>query len=226
MNRLFRITLISLSAIVTIYFFLGLFGVLRLYRLPSTANEPNLKLNSYLFASNLVTPEIGDFICFKYGDSIMEKAIYVFRLSGTQGDTIQMKEGVFYINQKNMDENLNLNYNFEIDKMDLDQLKEKKIIDEEAVFRLENGKYFTHLDKDTAEKFNLLNSKILKSRGEPNETMKKVFNKNWNFDNFGPIIVPENKTFVLGDNRHNSMDSRYFGFIDKNSIVGVIILKL
>ncbi|HEX2191131.1 MAG TPA: signal peptidase I [Longimicrobiaceae bacterium] len=43
-------------------------------------------------------------------------------------------------------------------------------------------------------------------------------------DNWGPIVVPEGKFFTLGDNRDNSEDSRYWGFIDKVSIKGRPIL--
>jgi len=39
-------------------------------------------------------------------------------------------------------------------------------------------------------------------------------------DNFGPYIVPKEKYFVLGDNRDQSYDSRYWGFVDKNQIRG------
>jgi signal peptidase I len=37
---------------------------------------------------------------------------------------------------------------------------------------------------------------------------------------FGPVVVPAGQYLLMGDNRDNSMDSRYLGFFPRNEIVG------
>ncbi len=39
-------------------------------------------------------------------------------------------------------------------------------------------------------------------------------------DNWGPLVVPPDSFFVLGDNRDNSEDSRYWGFVPRSAILG------
>jgi signal peptidase I len=40
-------------------------------------------------------------------------------------------------------------------------------------------------------------------------------------DNWGPLLVPANVYFVLGDNRDNSLDSRYWGFLPFEDVRGM-----
>ena len=39
-------------------------------------------------------------------------------------------------------------------------------------------------------------------------------------DNWGPIIIPEERYFMLGDNRESSLDSRFWGFVERKKMRG------
>ena len=39
-------------------------------------------------------------------------------------------------------------------------------------------------------------------------------------DNFGPLAIPEGQYFVMGDNRDNSLDSREWGLVPRDHIIG------
>jgi len=78
---------------------------------------------------------------------------------------------------------------------------------------------------DTVE----IRDKLLLINGEPIKETYVIYNDATVFsadqnprDNFGPITVPENACFVLGDNRDQSYDSRFWGFVDNAKIKGTV----
>ncbi|MCK4547643.1 MAG: signal peptidase I [Candidatus Eisenbacteria sp.] len=56
--------------------------------------------------------------------------------------------------------------------------------------------------------------------GEPLEEFYTHFVGRPHKGNFGPVKVPKGYVFVLGDNRNNSQDSRYWGMLDIERIKG------
>lgn len=44
-------------------------------------------------------------------------------------------------------------------------------------------------------------------------------------DNWGPIVVPEDRYFMLGDNREQSLDSRYWGLLEGWRLEGRAVFK-
>ena len=56
------------------------------------------------------------------------------------------------------------------------------------------------------------------SGGYPNGEQRRGYHPTR--DTWGPLRVPMDKYFVLGDNRDNSEDSRYWGFVDVSAVKG------
>ena len=130
---------------------------------------------------------IGDFIIsdiqyFKYNDiskgdialfhpPVESSTLWIQRVVGTEGDTVEIRFGILYL----------------------------------------NGKLANFTDTKTRT-----NERILDSTYQD----PQIYNSIGNNDHFGPYVVPKDKVFLLGDNRDNSFDSRFFGFVSKKNILG------
>ena len=58
------------------------------------------------------------------------------------------------------------------------------------------------------------------SEPHPQGHRLRFFGRDLPRDDFGPVTIPEDSYFAMGDNRDDSADSRVFGFLPRNHIVG------
>jgi len=229
------------SLLIVLWIVGRLTDMLQYYRIPTPSSEPNIMQGEKVFSSNLKDPSPYNFIVFtsKYEDSIniafmpdlQPGTRYIHRLCGMPGDIIEMKNGIFFVNNKNFDKKINLNNQYKISSA------ESGLIDEDDMTAMEKSGGIYSVSKDS---FIVTFDNVLMKKYEskiklpalymvPN-AQNGVFNWNhkeayWTADNFGPLKIPSACYFVLGDNRHNSMDSRYIGFVKKEDIKGVVLKK-
>jgi len=64
---------------------------------------------------------------------------------------------------------------------------------------------------------------IININGKP---VEEAHTMNQDYANFGPITIPPDSYFVMGDNRLASADSRYWGFLPGKNIIGKAFLRI
>ena len=216
-------------------------GMLLYYIAPTPANDPNIKQGDKVFTSTLKTPLPYSFVMItsKYTDSVNMAIMpdyepgsrFLYRLCGLPGNVIEMKNGVLYVDGKNFDKKLNLDHKYVINSSDFNLIDQEDI---ETMTVLGGG---IMINRDSALVIfdsTLLNKYSSKIKSAlymmPPNLENGVFkwnnkNESWSIDNFGPLKIPHDCYFVLGDNRHNALDSRYTGFVKKENIKGVALNK-
>lgn len=225
MRKKIIVVIITILSLYVFFVILAFTNILRVYHIPTNANEPGIMLDSKILVTNLVNFENGDFICYEYEDKLLGKHIRVHRLIGKSNDIIEIKNGEFFINGDSFDIKLNLKHNYLVENTRFEELVEKGIITKNSQFYRFNNKMIITLPDDLALKENLSKNLNIMSSKEIDSSIKNVYKEDWNMDNFGPLKIPNKKHFVIGDNRHNSEDSRFIGLIDTSNIIGTVISK-
>jgi len=241
MKKKLIITAAVFCSLLTVLCIVNLFtGMLQLYKIPTPSSEPNIKEGERVFVSTLKDPAPYKFIVFtsESADSVCSIGItepqkgarFLHRLSGVPGDIIEMKDGILFVNNKNFDEKINLNNQYMISSA------ESNLIDQEDMDAMEKSGGIYMISKDSAlVTFDSVLIKKYSAKIKPApyilaHTENGPFKWNnkdayWTTDNFGPLKIPTGCYFVLGDNRHNALDSRYIGFVKKENIKGVVLNK-
>lgn len=215
-----------IGIIFSLYLFLNWTGILKVYDYQSTSNFPTLKQNSNLILTNLVEPDNGDFICY-YNEKNVQTKTAINRVCGTENDTVEIRNGTLFINGENFDNQLELMHFYVLSKTEYKKVKSE--LKEDIRFHTTNGNKKDSIMVLLPYKYALENNfdkrRNVAGKFEQNSIVQNLFNENWNLDNFGPLKIPENKFFVLGDNRATAKDSRFVGLIDEKHIVGTVINK-
>jgi signal peptidase I len=174
-----------LVAVIIALFVRSIF--IQAYKIPSGSMEPTLLVGDHLLVNRLSyvvkvpyfdnviytlgKPKRGDIIVFRYPENI--KIDFIKRVIATEGDTVEIKDKVIYINGAKMPDSW--------------------------------GHY----------------------RNTPpiprDFSIKDTFGP-YRKDNFGPYTVPKDACFAMGDNRDNSADSRFWGPVRKEHLVGKALI--
>lgn len=208
-------------------------GVLKLYVISSYGTEPNLKYNARFIGTNLISAKRLNFSYYqrKEDQYNLGNLIIVQRLIAMPGDVLECKGGEFYVNGENVDEGLNLRRMYKLHKIDYEEHIKAIVEKNEGVISnsLQSDSVIVTLDENFVAATKVQIDEYLIENSEnvlPSDiNIQNVEDEDWNVNSFGPINMPKGKYFFLGDNRDNSIDSRYFGFVNEEDIKGTLLFQ-
>ncbi|MEO5904344.1 MAG: signal peptidase I [Gemmatimonadaceae bacterium] len=195
---------------------LALFFVVRsffieAFKIPTGSMEGTLLVGDFLLVNKLVygaevpftgvklpavrLPKRGDVIVFQW--PVDRTKNFVKRIVGMPGDTLEMREGNLVRNGRAQKENYVLH-----------TAPGSDVSDEEFNWQLAYLLGAQHPVHEAPRSPMAVQTLEASPGYHPSR------------NNWGPLIVPKGNYFVLGDNRDNSLDSRYWGFVADSLVRG------
>jgi len=194
--------------------------VIDVYQVSSASNEPTHPHGSIVMASCLKTADRGAFICFKQHST---EIVRIYRCIAKEGDLIEIKNAAVYLNGKLLNEPYTWN-EYYISRQQLAAIQGYVDTYKYPVNPINDSLYSITFSTAELSKYHLNLKSVTVNKGEAYPEIFSDFSRlNFNGDNLGPLKVPKNCYFLLGDNRHNAFDSRYIGFIKKDEIISTVI---
>ena len=197
--------------------------MLRLFRVTHSAHERPFRTGTFFFTSKLKRPGRFDLISYRAVMPPMGLTILTHRLCGMPGDTLEIKAGILYVNDQEADSPLSLQHVYKIQAKDSAGIS----YDPQQAYTIPpytNTIYVVLEDQRIAREQWPCQRYVLPP-GLRDDAIFSIYKNNWNRDHFGPVKVPPGRWFVLGDNRCNTADSRYLGFIDPATFLGSVLWR-
>lgn len=204
----------SFFPVILIVFFIRSF-LIEPFKIPSGSMIPTLQVGDFILVNKftygvrlpvinqkivpLSNPQRGDVMVFRYPEN--PSLDYIKRVVGLPGDSVEYRNKRLWINGVEQPQEAVGDYNY-----------------------VETGLNFVHTEK-RLETLGERKHAVLINPEMPTLHLGAVAEfsgrENCSYDNdMVSCKVPAGQYFMMGDNRDNSRDSRYWGFVPDNQIVG------